>query len=142
MLLVTGLKKAAISTSQYCNYCTVLHCTALYCTATALHCTALYCTVLHCIVLYCIVLHCIVLHCIVLYCTALHCTVLKLKLGGRILSVQEMIIVMTISRSLELCRSLTTLGLVIKALAESSPSKSKGGFVPYRDSVLTWLLKV
>jgi len=37
-------------------------------------------------------------------------------------------------------RSLTTLGLVISALAESGKSKSK--FVPYRDSVLTWLLKV
>lgn len=47
-------------------------------------------------------------------------------------------------------RSLTTLGLVIKALAESggptvqaSKLKRGGGhFVPYRDSVLTWLLKV
>ena len=38
-------------------------------------------------------------------------------------------------------RSLTTLGLVISALAEGS-SKSKQKFVPYRDSVLTWLLKV
>ena len=43
-----------------------------------------------------------------------------------------------------LYRSLTTLGLVIKALAESSAgNKSKKvNFVPYRDSVLTWLLKV
>ena len=37
-------------------------------------------------------------------------------------------------------RSLTTLGLVISALADSVKSKNK--FVPYRDSVLTWLLKV
>ncbi|XP_052763190.1 kinesin-like protein KIF13B [Mya arenaria] len=36
-------------------------------------------------------------------------------------------------------KSLTTLGLVISALAESGKSKNK--FVPYRDSVLTWLLK-
>ncbi|KAL4218427.1 Kinesin-like protein kif13b [Mactra antiquata] len=36
-------------------------------------------------------------------------------------------------------KSLTTLGLVISALAESKGSKNK--FVPYRDSVLTWLLK-
>lgn len=42
------------------------------------------------------------------------------------------------------CRSLTTLGLVISALADQSsgPSKKGGKFVPYRDSVLTWLLKV
>ena len=40
-------------------------------------------------------------------------------------------------------QSLTTLGLVISALAElSNPSKKGTGFVPYRDSVLTWLLKV
>ncbi|EGD83650.1 hypothetical protein PTSG_04256 [Salpingoeca rosetta] len=41
-------------------------------------------------------------------------------------------------------KSLTTLGLCISALAErSSPSKKKkkGHFIPYRDSVLTWLLK-
>eukprot|EP00041_Stephanoeca_diplocostata_P037818 m.1447794 g.1447794 ORF g.1447794 m.1447794 type:complete len:1137 (+) comp25110_c0_seq12:126-3536(+) len=37
-------------------------------------------------------------------------------------------------------KSLTTLGLVIKALAEQSTG-SKRSFVPYRDSVLTWLLK-
>ncbi|XP_060551684.1 kinesin-like protein KIF13A [Ruditapes philippinarum] len=36
-------------------------------------------------------------------------------------------------------KSLTTLGLVISALAESGKSKNK--FVPYRDSVLTRLLK-
>ncbi|CAF0753828.1 unnamed protein product [Didymodactylos carnosus] len=43
-------------------------------------------------------------------------------------------------------KSLTTLGKVIAALAEmSSKRKSKfdkkGDFIPYRDSVLTWLLK-
>ncbi|XP_022106893.1 kinesin-like protein KIF13A isoform X4 [Acanthaster planci] len=41
-------------------------------------------------------------------------------------------------------KSLTTLGLVISALADQSvPSKGKkkNTFVPYRDSVLTWLLK-
>lgn len=40
------------------------------------------------------------------------------------------------------CRSLTTLGLVISALADQSAGKNKNKFVPYRDSVLTWLLKV
>lgn len=39
-------------------------------------------------------------------------------------------------------RSLTTLGLVISALAEQGTAKNKNKFVPYRDSVLTWLLKV
>lgn len=39
-------------------------------------------------------------------------------------------------------RSLTTLGLVISALADQSAGKNKNKFVPYRDSVLTWLLKV
>ncbi|XP_071956300.1 kinesin-like protein KIF13A isoform X3 [Antedon mediterranea] len=38
-------------------------------------------------------------------------------------------------------RSLTTLGLVISALAEQAAGKRKSNFVPYRDSVLTWLLK-
>lgn len=39
-------------------------------------------------------------------------------------------------------KSLTTLGLVISKLADqSSNSKNKDKFVPYRDSVLTWLLK-
>ncbi|KAG7259447.1 hypothetical protein CRUP_000659 [Coryphaenoides rupestris] len=38
-------------------------------------------------------------------------------------------------------RSLSTLGLVISALAEQGAGKNKNKFVPYRDSVLTWLLK-
>ncbi|XP_076011532.1 kinesin-like protein KIF13B isoform X2 [Genypterus blacodes] len=38
-------------------------------------------------------------------------------------------------------KSLTTLGLVISALAEQGSAKNKNKFVPYRDSVLTWLLK-
>ncbi|XP_030626800.1 kinesin-like protein KIF13B [Chanos chanos] len=38
-------------------------------------------------------------------------------------------------------KSLTTLGLVISALADQSAGKNKSKFVPYRDSVLTWLLK-
>ncbi|KAL8578412.1 kinesin-like protein kif13a [Nucella lapillus] len=42
-------------------------------------------------------------------------------------------------------KSLTTLGLVISALADQSAGGSGGKkgakFVPYRDSVLTWLLK-
>ncbi|XP_063959521.1 kinesin-like protein KIF13A isoform X2 [Lytechinus pictus] len=38
-------------------------------------------------------------------------------------------------------KSLTTLGLVISHLADQSSGKKKNSFVPYRDSVLTWLLK-
>uniref|UniRef100_A0AAR2JXX8 Kinesin family member 13A n=1 Tax=Pygocentrus nattereri TaxID=42514 RepID=A0AAR2JXX8_PYGNA len=38
-------------------------------------------------------------------------------------------------------KSLTTLGCVISALADQSAGKGKNKFVPYRDSVLTWLLK-
>lgn len=39
-------------------------------------------------------------------------------------------------------KSLTTLGKVISALAEmQSNKKKKSEFIPYRDSVLTWLLK-
>ena len=41
-------------------------------------------------------------------------------------------------------KSLTTLGKVIHALAEiaiSSGKRKKKEFVPYRDSVLTWILK-
>lgn len=41
-----------------------------------------------------------------------------------------------------LLRSLTTLGLVISKLADQSNGKTRNDkFVPYRDSVLTWLLK-
>lgn len=38
-------------------------------------------------------------------------------------------------------KSLVTLGSVISALAEASREKAGQKFVPYRDSVLTWLLK-
>ncbi|KAI7793849.1 kinesin-like protein KIF1C [Triplophysa rosa] len=39
-------------------------------------------------------------------------------------------------------KSLTTLGKVISALAEMQTSKrKKSDFIPYRDSVLTWILK-
>lgn len=41
-------------------------------------------------------------------------------------------------------KSLVTLGSVISALAELSVESNghrKSGFIPYRDSVLTWLLK-
>ena len=39
-------------------------------------------------------------------------------------------------------RSLTTLGLVISKLADQASGKSKVDlFIPYRDSVLTWMLK-
>ena len=41
----------------------------------------------------------------------------------------------------EINRSLSTLGRVIAALADMSSGKKKHGQVPYRDSVLTWLLK-
>ena len=42
----------------------------------------------------------------------------------------------------EINRSLSTLGRVIAALADlSTAKKKKGATVPYRDSVLTWLLK-
>lgn len=39
-------------------------------------------------------------------------------------------------------KSLTTLGLVISKLADQGNVKNKDKFVPYRDSVLTWILKV
>ncbi|XP_015261843.1 PREDICTED: kinesin-like protein KIF13A, partial [Gekko japonicus] len=38
-------------------------------------------------------------------------------------------------------KSLSTLGLVISSLADQAAGKGKTKFVPYRDSVLTWLLK-
>ena len=41
----------------------------------------------------------------------------------------------------EINRSLSTLGRVISSLADASSSKKKKAQVPYRDSVLTWLLK-
>ncbi|KAF2099861.1 kinesin-domain-containing protein [Rhizodiscina lignyota] len=41
----------------------------------------------------------------------------------------------------EINRSLSTLGRVIASLADQSTGKKKGTQVPYRDSVLTWLLK-
>jgi len=40
-------------------------------------------------------------------------------------------------------KSLTTLGLVISSLADiSAGKKPKNAYIPYRDSTLTWLLKV
>lgn len=48
----------------------------------------------------------------------------------------------SISPSVIFHRSLSTLGLVISALADQGAGKNKNKFVPYRDSVLTWLLKV
>ena len=39
-------------------------------------------------------------------------------------------------------KSLHTLGQVISTLADNASSKSKLKHIPYRDSVLTWLLKV
>ena len=39
-------------------------------------------------------------------------------------------------------KSLVTLGSVISALADAAQSKTKQmGHIPYRNSVLTWLLK-
>ncbi|XP_016116479.1 kinesin-like protein KIF1C [Sinocyclocheilus grahami] len=38
-------------------------------------------------------------------------------------------------------KSLTTLGKVISALAEMQKKEKKSEFIPYRDSVLTWILK-
>jgi len=38
-------------------------------------------------------------------------------------------------------RSLSTLGDVIKALGQNSSKKGRKAFVPYRNSVLTWILK-
>uniref|UniRef100_A0A3Q3JZR1 plus-end-directed kinesin ATPase n=1 Tax=Monopterus albus TaxID=43700 RepID=A0A3Q3JZR1_MONAL len=38
-------------------------------------------------------------------------------------------------------KSLTTLGKVISALAENKKKKKAESFIPYRDSVLTWLLR-
>uniref|UniRef100_A0A671WCI2 Kinesin-like protein n=1 Tax=Sparus aurata TaxID=8175 RepID=A0A671WCI2_SPAAU len=38
-------------------------------------------------------------------------------------------------------KSLTTLGKVISALAENKKKKKVENFIPYRDSVLTWLLR-
>lgn len=49
---------------------------------------------------------------------------------------------LTITSIVSSFRSLTTLGCVISALADQSAVKGKAKFVPYRDSVLTWLLKV
>ena len=39
-------------------------------------------------------------------------------------------------------KSLTTLGLVISTLADNTSTKAKIKHIPYRDSILTWLLKV
>lgn len=50
----------------------------------------------------------------------------------------------TLKEGAKINQSLSTLGLVIKALADQSKQvggRKKKDFVPYRDSVLTWLLK-
>lgn len=68
-----------------------------------------------------------------------HNSARNLFLGLNMLLMYEFLyLLMTAS----LCRSLTTLGLVISALADQAAGKNKNKFVPYRDSVLTWLLKV
>lgn len=41
----------------------------------------------------------------------------------------------------EINRSLSTLGRVIAALADVAAGKKNASMVPYRDSILTWLLK-
>ncbi|XP_011822976.1 PREDICTED: kinesin-like protein KIF13A [Mandrillus leucophaeus] len=56
---------------------------------------------------------------------------------------ESLLLVMDKSMSSPKCifTSLTTLGLVISSLADQAAGKGKNKFVPYRDSVLTWLLK-
>ena len=56
-------------------------------------------------------------------------------------------IIVHIQEAANINKSLTTLGKVIHALAEQSGAAATAGggkkkfFVPYRDSVLTWILK-
>ncbi len=59
--------------------------------------------------------------------------------GWEIIDLQ---LITLIEKKLLFGRSLTTLGLVISALADQASGKARSKFVPYRDSVLTWLLKV
>ncbi|XP_030663818.1 kinesin-like protein KIF1C [Nomascus leucogenys] len=49
--------------------------------------------------------------------------------------------VMCLKEGANINKSLTTLGKVISALADMQSKKRKSDFIPYRDSVLTWLLK-
>lgn len=51
------------------------------------------------------------------------------------------VLTLSLQEAANINKSLTTLGKVIHALAEQSASSSKKKFVPYRDSVLTWILK-
>lgn len=60
-----------------------------------------------------------------------------------LVEISESTIHLAVNETLFGFRSLTTLGLVISKLADqSATSKNRDKFVPYRDSVLTWLLKV
>uniref|UniRef100_A0A8C1UDR4 Kinesin family member 1C n=1 Tax=Cyprinus carpio TaxID=7962 RepID=A0A8C1UDR4_CYPCA len=46
-----------------------------------------------------------------------------------------------VSEGANINKSLTTLGKVISALADMCSKKRRSDFIPYRDSVLTWLLR-
>ncbi|PWA14067.1 hypothetical protein CCH79_00021122, partial [Gambusia affinis] len=62
--------------------------------------------------------------------------------AGLFLSQSLMFAVVFTQEGANINKSLTTLGKVISALAEmQSNKKRKSDFIPYRDSVLTWLLK-
>jgi hypothetical protein len=60
----------------------------------------------------------------------------------QIMSAQECNNILFYSQeSVSINRSLLTLGKVITAISDNGSGKKKS-FVPYRDSVLTWLLRV